>query len=242
MQIYPAIDIKNGQCVRLRQGSFEDVTVYGDDPIKMAEEWVKQGATYLHIVDLDGAKEGNGVNSAAIQIITARYNIPVQTGGGIRTMRDIENSLNLGVSRVILGTAAVKNPGLVKEAVRIYGNKVAVGIDAKNGQVAISGWKEVSQISALELCCQMADFGVETIIYTDIAKDGMMSGPNIEETKRIVEATGINIIGSGGISSMEDLENMEAIGVQGTILGKSLYQKTLQLSEVIQRFEKKDRF
>lgn len=238
MQIYPAIDIKNGQCVRLRQGRFDDVTVYGDDPIKVAERFVKSGATYLHIVDLDGARMGVSYNQEIIKEIVDRFKIPVQTGGGVRSMRDIEKCISLGVSRVILGTVAVKNPELVQEAVKVYGEKIGVGIDAVNGWVAIHGWEEISQVTALELCRKMKDYGVKTIMYTDISKDGMMVGPNVEATKEIIKSTGVNIIASGGITTMMDLENLEAIGAHGTIIGKALYQGALKLSDVIARFEK----
>ena len=238
MQIYPAIDIKNGQCVRLRQGKFDDVTVYGDDPIKVAEKFVKSGATYLHIVDLDGARNGMSYNQEIIKEIVERFNVPVQTGGGVRSMRDIEKRISLGVSRVILGTVAVKNPELVQEAVKAYGDKIGVGIDAVNGWVAIHGWEEISQVTALDLCMKMKDYGVKTIMYTDISKDGMMIGPNVEATKEIIKMTGVDIIASGGITTMMDLENLEAIGAHGTVIGKALYQGALKLSDVIARFEK----
>lgn len=239
MQIYPAIDIKNGQCVRLKQGRFDDMTIYGDDPMKVAENWVKSGASYLHVVDLDGARQGTSYNQIVLQKMTESFSIPVQTGGGIRSMRDIEEKLSLGISRVVLGTVAVKNPELVAEAVKVYGEKIAVGIDAMNGRVAIQGWEEVSQISAIDLCKKMVKFGVKTIVYTDISKDGMMTGPNIEATKEIIKETGVKIIASGGIATIMDLENLEAIGAHGTIIGKALYQGELKLSNVIQRFEKR---
>lgn len=238
MQIYPAIDIKNGQCVRLKQGRFDDMTVYGDDPMEVAANWTANGATYLHIVDLDGARQGTSYNQAVIQEIVKAFHIPVQTGGGIRSMRDIEEKLSLGVSRVILGTVAVKKPELVNEAVKVYGDKIAVGIDAVNGRVAIQGWEEVSQVSALELCKKMKNFGVKTIIYTDISRDGMMVGPNISATKKIVEEIGVNIIASGGVSTMMDLENLKSIQASGAIIGKALYQEALNLKEAIQKFEK----
>lgn len=239
MQIYPAIDIKNGQCVRLRQGRFDNITIYGDDPMEVAKNWVLDGATFLHVVDLDGARQGTSYNQSIIQKIVETFHIPVQTGGGIRSMRDIEEKISLGVSRVILGTVAVKKPELVHEAVKAYGDKIAVGIDAMNGRVAISGWEEVSQVSALDLCKKVCDCGVKTIIYTDISKDGMMIGPNIQSTKEIIKETGVNIIASGGISNIMDLENLQAIGAHGTIIGKALYQGALKLKDVIQRFERK---
>lgn len=239
MQIYPAIDIKNGQCVRLKQGRFDDMTVYGNDPLGIARKFVAAGATYLHVVDLDGARMGAGYNQDVIKKIIDTFNVPVQTGGGIRTMRDIEERIAIGVSRVILGTTAVSNPEIVKEAVKIYGEKIAVGIDAVNGRVAIQGWEKVSEVSAMELCKQMKNFGVKTIIYTDITKDGMMVGPNIESTKEIIDATGVNIIASGGISAMMDIEKADQIGSHGVIIGKAIYQGALNLADVINRFEKK---
>ena len=238
MKIYPAIDIKNGKCVRLRQGNFDDMTVYNDNPVEVAKEWIKNGASYIHLVDLDGAREGSGVNSDIIKEIANLSDVPVQTGGGIRTMEDIENKLALGVRRVILGTVAVKNPEIVKEAVEKFGDAIAVGIDAKNGMVAVSGWEEVSEVSAVELCVKMRDYGVKTIIYTDISKDGMMSGPNIEATKEIVDATGIDIIASGGVSGMNDLENVAKINAHGAIIGKALYTGAINLKEAVDRFER----
>ena len=238
MRIYPAIDIKNGKCVRLRQGNFNDMTVYNDNPVEVAKDWIKNGASYIHLVDLDGAREGSGVNSDIIKEIANLSDVPVQTGGGIRTIEDIENKLALGVRRVILGTVAVKNPEIVKEAVEKFGDAIAVGIDAKNGMVAVSGWEEVSEVSAVDLCVKMRDYGVKTIIYTDISKDGMMSGPNIEATKEIVDATGIDIIASGGVSGMNDLENVDKINAHGAIIGKALYTGTINLKEAVDRFER----
>lgn len=238
MRIYPAIDIKNGKCVRLRQGNFNDMTVYNDNPVEVAKEWIKNGASYIHLVDLDGAREGSGVNSDIIKEIANLSDVPVQTGGGIRTIEDIENKLALGVRRVILGTVAVKNPEIVKEAVEKFGDAIAVGIDAKNGMVAVSGWEEVSEVSAVDLCVKMRDYGVKTIIYTDISKDGMMSGPNIEATKEIVDATGIDIIASGGVSGMNDLENVDKINAHGAIIGKALYTGAINLKEAVDGFER----
>ena len=239
MHIFPAIDIKNGQCVRLKQGKFEDVTVYSNDPLAMAERFLQAGATHLHMVDLDGARMGNGYNKEVIKALVEQYPLKVQTGGGIRTMRDVEEKLSMGVDRVILGTVAVSNPEIVKEAVKIYGEKIAVGIDALNGRVAVQGWEKVSDVSALDLCFQMKEFGVKTIIYTDISKDGMMVGPNIESTKEIIDATGLQVIASGGISSMVDLERAQKAGAYGAIIGKAIYQGSLSLGDVIRRFEKK---
>lgn len=238
MQIYPAIDIIDGKAVRLSQGSFDNVTVFNDTPADAAKDWVDAGATYIHIVDLDGARYGKSFVIDIIKDIKSKYSIKIETGGGVRTMKDIDDRIEAGASRVIIGTAAVKNPELVKEAVEKYGNKIAVGVDAKNGMVAISGWEEVSNVTALDLCLKMKDYGVNTIIYTDISKDGMMSGPNIESTKDLIEKTGMDIIASGGVSKIEDVENVNNINASGVIIGKALYNGALNLKEVIDRFEK----
>ena len=238
MQIYPAVDIKNGKCVRLKQGNFDNVTIYEQNPVKAAQNWIEQGATYLHIVDLDGAKQGNSENEKIIADIVKLSDVPVQTGGGVRSLEDIERKLSKGVSRVILGTIAVKQQELVQKAVQKFGaDKIVVGIDAKQGKVAIAGWEEVSNISALELCFTMKKYGVKTIIYTDIAKDGMMSGVNLESTKEMIKKTGMNIIASGGISSMQDLENVKNINVSGVIVGKALYQGALHLKDIVEKFQ-----
>lgn len=238
MQIYPAVDIKNGKCVRLKQGNFDAVTVYEQNPVIAAKKWIEKGATYLHIVDLDGAKEGISENEQIIAEIAKLSDVPVQTGGGVRSLKDIERKLQKGVSRVILGTVAVRQPELVKQAVEKFGSdKIVVGIDAKEGYVAIAGWEEISNVSALDLCLKMKEYGVKTIIYTDIAKDGMMSGINLEATKELIEKTGMHIIASGGISNMADLENVQKINAHGVIIGKALYQQTLDLKQVIKKFE-----
>ena len=238
MQIYPAVDIKNGKCVRLKQGNFDNVTIYEQNPVKAAQNWIEQGATYLHIVDLDGAKQGNSENEKIIADIVKLSDVPVQTGGGVRSLEDIERKLSKGVSRVILGTIAVKQQELVQKAVQKFGaDKIVVGIDAKQGKVAIAGWEEVSNISALELCFTMKKYGVKTIIYTDIAKDGMMSGVNLESTKEMIQKTGMNIIASGGISSMQDLENVQSINASGVIVGKALYQGALHLKDIVEKFQ-----
>lgn len=237
MQIYPAIDIIDGKAVRLSQGKFDNVTVFNNDPADAAGSWIKSGATYIHLVDLDGARYGKTFVIDIIKNITARYDIPVQTGGGVRTLADIKNRINAGASRVIIGTAAVKNPDLVKEAVEKYGDKIAVGVDAKNGMAAVSGWEEISDISAVGLCLKMKEFGVKTVIYTDISKDGMMSGPNIESTKELINKTGMNIIASGGVSTMNDLENVKNINAAGVIIGKALYNGALELKEVIKKYQ-----
>jgi len=238
VKIYPAIDIIKGKAVRLKQGNFDDVTVFNDDVLKAAENWINAGADFIHIVDLDGARYGKSFIKEIIKSIKQKYNVSIQTGGGVRTISDIEDRINAGAERVIIGTAAVKNSELVKEAVKKYGDKIAVGIDAKDGNVAVSGWEEISNIKAVDLALKMKSFGVKTIIYTDISKDGMMCGANVEATKELIDNTKIDIIASGGISSIEDLEKISSINASGVIIGKALYNGTIDLSYVINKFEK----
>lgn len=238
MRLYPAIDLKDGKSVRLIQGNYDAVTVFGDDPAMMAKKWESLGGRYLHLVDLDGAKEGYSVNEAAIKRILETVSIPVELGGGIRSLEQIEAKLNLGVERVILGSAAVKNKALVKEAISRFGSdKIVVGVDAKGGKVAIEGWTEVTDLTAITFCRELAEVGVKTVIYTDIAKDGMMQGPNIKETKRLIEETGLSVVASGGIASLEDLKKVEAIGAEGAIVGKALYIEAINLKEATRLFE-----
>lgn len=241
MQIYPAIDIKNGQCVRLSQGKFQDIEVYSNAPVKIAKLWEQQGATYIHLVDLDGAFVGHSVNDDVIKEIILNVNIPIQIGGGIRTIKDIDSKLNLGVSRVIIGTKAVENPAFIKEAINIFGaDRIVVGIDAKDGRVAIEGWEKMSNYSPISLGIQMREIGIKTIIYTDIAKEGMLEGANITRTIEMVEATGLNIIASGGVYSLKDLEMIEEVKIQGVIIGKALYENRIDLKKAIDLFEKKN--
>jgi phosphoribosylformimino-5-aminoimidazole carboxamide ribotide isomerase len=240
IKLFPAIDIKNGQCVRLRQGSFQDVLVYSDIPLKIAKQWEACGASFIHIVDLDGALVGHSVNDEVIKSIVAEVKVPVQVGGGIRTIKDIENKLELGIDRVIIGTKAVKDPGFIKEAITTFGSKrIVIGIDAKDGMVAIEGWEKVSSYQAVALAMEMKKLGVKTIVYTDISKDGMLQGPNISHTKEMVEMTGLDIIASGGVSSLKDLEMLEEIHVYGAIVGKALYENRIDLKKAVNMFETK---
>lgn len=239
MKIFPAIDIKNGQCVRLRQGMFHDVEVYSHTPTKVAVLWEQQGAAYIHLVDLDGALAGHSVNQDVIKEIVDSVHVPIQLGGGIRSMKDIETALNFGINRVIIGTKAVQEPMFVKEAVSNFGSdKIVVGVDAKNGMVAIEGWEKVSNLHAVNLCLKMKEMGAETIAYTDISKDGMLNGPNVEHTKELSDVTGMKIIASGGVSSMKDLERLNDAGIYGAIIGKALYENRLNLKTVIRIYEK----
>lgn len=239
MKLYPAIDLKDGKCVRLLQGDYNEVTVYGNHPGEMAKKWENLGGDFLHIVDLDGAKAGKGINEAAIKEIVSSVSIPIELGGGIRSIEDIKLQLDRGVHRVILGSAAIKNRALVKEAIDTFGaEKIVVGVDAKGGMVAIEGWLEVTDTTALAFCKELEKMGVQTVIYTDIAKDGMMQGPNIEETKKLVEETNLQIVASGGVSSLEDLKALEKIGVHGAIIGKAIYTGAIKLEEAVALFKK----
>ncbi len=240
MRLYPAIDIKDGQCVRLRKGVYEDKTVYSDKPYEVAESFEKQGAKFIHLVDLDGARLGSGYNDKTLEKILEHINIPVEIGGGIRELSDIENKLKLGVNRVILGTKAAENPDFVKEALDKFGpERIVVGIDAKQGMVAVSGWEKVSNISAVELGKKMKEIGVTTVIYTDIARDGMLSGPNIEKTTELIESTGLSVIASGGVSSIDDLIALSKTDVSGAIFGKAIYENRINLFEAVKMLEDK---
>ncbi|HEX9080046.1 MAG TPA: 1-(5-phosphoribosyl)-5-[(5-phosphoribosylamino)methylideneamino]imidazole-4-carboxamide isomerase [Desulfuromonadaceae bacterium] len=236
MIVIPAIDLKEGKCVRLEQGLMNKDTVFNDDPAAQALEWQHQGAELLHIVDLDGAFAGEPRNRTAIEAIIRGISIPAQLGGGIRDIATIEAYLGLGLSRVIIGTAAQRNPELVREACAKFPGRIVVGIDAKDGMVAVQGWAEVTGITAVELARKFEGFGVSAIIYTDISRDGMLQGPNIEATRLLAEAVAIPVIASGGVSSLKDIENLmgiEASGVTGVITGKAVYTGAIRLAEAI---------
>ncbi|MCI8402245.1 MAG: 1-(5-phosphoribosyl)-5-[(5-phosphoribosylamino)methylideneamino]imidazole-4-carboxamide isomerase [Lachnospiraceae bacterium] len=239
MRLYPAIDIKEGRCVRLRQGHFGQVQVYSDSPAKTALTWEAKGASWLHLVDLDGALRGRSVNAGCLRDILKAVHIRTELGGGIRSLKDIEEALNLGVTRAIIGTAAVEHPEMVGEAVRLFGSgHIAVGIDARDGMVATQGWEQTSRVSAMDLALRMKELGVSTVIYTDISRDGMLTGPNVEATRALSEATGLQVVASGGVSSMEDLFRLSQAGIHGAIIGKALYENRIDLSEALQTFEK----
>lgn len=233
MRIYPAIDIKDGKCVRLLRGSFDDVTVYGDDPAEMAKKWESQGGEFIHVVDLDGALKGHGVNAGVIKSICDAVSVPVQTGGGIRTMEDIETKLACGLNRVIIGTKAVSDRAFVKKAVEKYGDKIVIGIDAKDGMVAIEGWEKTSEFKAVEFAQMMADLGVKTIVYTDIATDGTLAGPNVAAMKEMVNSVNVDVIASGGIGSIEHIKALLPTGVEGVIVGRALYTDSVDMTEAI---------
>ncbi|EAF2389391.1 1-(5-phosphoribosyl)-5-[(5-phosphoribosylamino)methylideneamino]imidazole-4-carboxamide isomerase [Listeria monocytogenes] len=234
MQIFPAIDLKNGQCVRLFQGDFSKKTVVNADPIAQAKAFATDGATYLHIVDLDGALEGRPINLEIIQKMKKAAKIPVQVGGGIRSMAQVDYYLESGIDRVIIGSAALTDPDFLRAAVQKYGAKVAAGIDAKNGFVATRGWLDVSQVSYLDLAKQMEKVGVETIIYTDISRDGTLTGPNLEQMANLKEHVKVNLIASGGVSSRADLEALAKLGLYGAIAGKALYNRQISMSDIVE--------
>ena len=234
MILYPAIDLKDGQCVRLRLGDMEQSTIFNDDPAAQARDFAEAGCEWLHLVDLNGAFAGKPVNAEAVEEILAAVDVPVQLGGGIREMATIGAWLERGVRRVILGTAAVKDPMLVKEACRNWPNRVAVGIDAKGGKVAVEGWAEVSELTAEELAGRFSDAGVAAIIHTDVDRDGVLSGPNVATTSALADVTQIPVIASGGVSSLEDLLALRAAGnIAGAISGRALYNGRIDLGEAL---------
>ena len=237
MIIFPAIDIRGGKCVRLTKGDFSQETVFSDRPEEMAKKWAAQGAQYLHVVDLDGALAGKSVNLAAIEAIIEAVSIPIELGGGIRTMENIEMLLALGVERVILGSVAVREPELVREACTKFGERIVVGIDAKDGIVAVDGWGVSGDVQAPVLAKQMAAAGVRHIIYTDISRDGMLSGVNVEATADLARAAGIQVIASGGVSCLEDIRQVKAAasaGIEGVIVGKAIYTGALELPAALE--------
>jgi len=234
MHVIPAIDLKGGQCVRLLQGRQDAVTTYSRDPVNVAKRWVEEGAELIHLVDLDGAFSGDQKNIDGVRAIRSAVDVDLELGGGIRDMERIDLLIDLGINRVILGTVAVEKPELVEEAARKYPGQVIVGIDARDGMVAVKGWVEVTSREAKELASEMAARGAAGIIYTDISRDGMMSGPNINAMREMVECVEIPVIASGGVSSMDDIRRLAEIdGLWGVITGKALYEGTVRLSEAV---------
>lgn len=235
MILYPAIDLKDGQAVRLYKGEMDQATVFNDDPAAQAMEFVEAGCEWLHLVDLNGAFAGEPVNAAPVEAILKRTRVPAQLGGGIRDMATIERWLSRGLARVILGTVAVENPALVREAARAFPGQVAVGIDARNGRVATKGWAEETDVLATDLARSFEDAGVAAIIYTDINRDGAMQGPNIEETAALAHAVSIPVIASGGVSSLDDLIALKTCGapLNGAISGRALYDGAIDLKAAL---------
>lgn len=238
MIILPAIDIKDGQCVRLYQGDYTQLTTFNVDPAKVAQRWQRLGASWLHIVDLDGAAEGLPVNIESIKSIRASTTLKIELGGGMRTLEDIAHMLALGIDRVILGTVALTDRSLLKEALTRWDELIAVGLDARNGSVAISGWRETSQVRATSLASELCADGVQRFIYTDIARDGALKGPNIEELKAVQREISCSLIASGGVSSMQDLRSLATLGIEGAIVGKALYTGNIDLADAIKEFER----
>ncbi len=238
MLIIPAIDIRGGKCVRLFQGDYERETVYGDDPAAMAERWISQGARFLHLVDLDGAREGAPRNRLAIGAVLEKVSVPVQVGGGIRDLATAGDYLSSGVHRVIVGTAAISDPGFLREASRRWPGRVAVDVAARKGKAAAAGWTLDTEIRAVDLARRCEGDGAAAIIYTDVQRDGAERGINLEETRQVARAVSIPVIASGGVSTLEDIEALlplEKDGVVGVIVGRALYAGTLQLPEAIAR-------
>jgi phosphoribosylformimino-5-aminoimidazole carboxamide ribotide isomerase len=235
MLIIPAIDLKDGECVRLRQGEMDDSTVFSDNPVATAQRWVDAGCRRLHLVDLNGAFAGKPVNGDAVTAIAKQFpTLPIQIGGGIRNLETIEFYLNAGVSYVIIGTQAVKQPTFVAEACAAFPDKIIVGLDARDGRVATDGWAEVSALQATDLARRFAGDGVSAIVYTDIARDGMMQGVNVQATLDVAQAGGIPVIASGGITNMRDIRALAALnsaGIMGAITGRAIYEGTLDLAE-----------
>lgn len=233
MILYPAIDLLDGRAVRLRQGRREDVTDFGD-PVALARRWREKGAQWLHLVDLEAAFDGQSRQLPLLERIVAAFGGPVELGGGLRTMEDIRLRMDAGVRRCIIGTAAAENPALVREACERWPGRIAVGIDAKNGRVALRGWVTTAELTAVELALQMKAAGVTTVIYTDVSRDGMMQGPNVSATRALIAQTGMEIIGSGGVSSLRDVAALREAGCAGAILGRALYENAFTLEEALE--------
>lgn len=238
--VYPAIDLRGGKCVRLRQGDYDRESVYGDDPVEMAKRWEREGAEWLHLVDLDGARTGDPVNLSIIEETVRAIDIPIQVGGGIRSRERIDHLLDVGVERVILGSAAIEDVSLVRQALAEYGDRIVIGIDARDGYVATHGWLETSEVKAEELAQQFVKAGAELFIFTDISRDGMLSGPNIEAIRHLASVGGGRVIASGGVGRLEDVTRLAACasdGIAGVIVGRALYTGDVILREALQAVE-----
>lgn len=233
MIIFPAIDIKDNKCVRLLQGDFKKVNIYGNDPSAVAKKWQDKGAKFIHMVSLNGARREGNINDESIRKVLDTINIPIQIGGGIRSKERVKQLLNMGVNRVIVGSMAIKNKDLLNELVNKYKEKIVVSIDAKNNKVAVEGWEELSNVNSVELCKELEKIGVKTIVYTDISKDGMLIGPNFDIYEKLSKETNLDIIASGGISSIEDIKKLKDMNLYGAIIGKALYENKIELKEVL---------
>ncbi|HVS34009.1 MAG TPA: 1-(5-phosphoribosyl)-5-[(5-phosphoribosylamino)methylideneamino]imidazole-4-carboxamide isomerase [Gemmataceae bacterium] len=233
MLILPAIDLRGGQCVRLRQGDYAQETVFGADPPAMARRWVEQGAPWLHLVDLDGAREGRPINAAAVRAIVRAAGVPCQLGGGLRSDEHVEEALGWGVTRVVIGTRALRDPEWCQRLCRRFAGRVAVGIDARDGRVAVEGWLQDSDRSALDLARQCAGWGAAAIICTDISRDGMMAGPNVEATAELASAISVPVIASGGVTTLDDVARLAKRRLAGCIIGRALYEGRIDLAAAI---------
>lgn len=233
MQILPAIDLRGGQCVRLRQGDYQQETVFGADPAAMARRWVGEGADYLHLVDLDGAREGRPINGASVRSILQTAKVPCQLGGGLRTEADIAEVLGWGVDRVVIGTKALQAPHWLEQMCQRFPGKIVLGIDARGGKVATQGWLEVSELSALDLARRCSSLPLAALVYTDISRDGMMQGANVEAMGELARAVPLPIIASGGVTTVEDVRRLAALKLHGCIVGRALYEGSLNLAEII---------
>lgn len=238
MILLPAIDLKDGKCVRLTQGKFDQVAIYNNNPVEVAKLWESMGAEYLHLVDLDGAKEEGKGNQKIVEQIIRTIQIPVEIGGGIRSKERAKQLIEIGATRVILGTIAVENPALTAELAQEYKEKIAVSVDAINGKAAVKGWADVTSVDVLDICKFMEIVGIKTLIYTDILLDGMLKGPNFKEYERIARATNLNIIASGGVTTLEDIKALDQMHLYGAIIGKSLYDERINLKEALACLQK----
>ena len=233
MIIFPAIDIKDGRCVRLTQGKFDQVSIYNDNPAEVARLWESMGAQYIHLVDLDGAKDGSPASRDMVKSVIDAVDIPVQVGGGIRSLERADQLIELGARRIILGTAAVNDRELTQAVAERYPGRTAVSVDAVNGMAAVNGWAKVSDTDVLDICTFMQEIGINTLIYTDILMDGMLKGPNFVEYERLMRETSLDIIASGGVTTKEDIERLAQMGIYGAIVGKALYDEKIDLKEAI---------
>ncbi len=234
MQVWPAIDLRGGKCVRLRQGDYRQETIFSDDPVTVAKGFEAMGARHLHLVDLDGAREGSPVNLPAVQEIVASVDMECELGGGVRDEQSIKELLGFGISRLVLGTSALRNPEWFRETCRAYPGKLVLGIDARDGLVATDGWLETSEVSAVELAQSFAGEPLSALVYTDIATDGMMAGPNVEAMAAMQHAVDLPVIASGGVTRLDDVRRLVAVGMAGCIIGRALYEKTIDLAEAIE--------
>jgi phosphoribosylformimino-5-aminoimidazole carboxamide ribotide isomerase len=233
MQIYPAIDLRGGQCVRLRQGDYAQETVFGADPVAMALRWVEQGAKQLHLVDLDGAKEGRPVNAPSVRAIAQKSGVPCQLGGGLRTEAHITQALSWGVARVVIGTKALESPAWLETMAAKFPGQIVLGIDAKGGRVATQGWLEVSDVGAIELAQRVQHLPLAALVYTDISRDGMMQGANVPAMAEMVAAVKLPVIASGGVTTLDDVRRLAAVPVAGCVIGRALYEGRLNLKDIL---------